>query len=143
MVYPHMYRTEKSETKTTNSIYGDYYQQQQSKKIRIQPKLLRILQYMDSNRKKFIKNLAEAVAIPSISDDYKYKDDVIRMIKFTEKWLIKLCIKYECFNIGFTKIDGKKQRLFPVILGSLGNDRSKKTVCISQNYFETIKICFT
>lgn len=128
MVYPHMYRTEKSETRTTNSTYGDYYHQMISNKISIQPKLLKILQYMDSRRSIFLENLDEIVAIKSISDDIKYKEEVVKMIKHTEDWLNKLTFTYECFNIGTRIVDGKCIKLLPVILATLGNDPKKKTV---------------
>ncbi|CAH1155802.1 unnamed protein product [Phaedon cochleariae] len=129
MVYPHSYRTEHSETKTTNSVYGDYYAAMKSKKIKIQPNLLTIIQYIDSYRSQFLDDLEEAVKIKSITTDLKYRDEVKNMIKFTEGWLTKLDMKYECFNIGFYQVDDQKVRLPPVILASLGNDPKKKTVC--------------
>lgn len=133
MVYPHMYRTEKSETRTTNSTYGDYYQQMSSKKIGIKPKLLRILQYMDSRRSKFLSNLEEIVSIKSISDDIKYKSEVIKMIKYAENWLKEINFVYECFNIGTRMVDGKRHKLLPVILGTLGTSSRKKTVFYRDN----------
>ncbi|XP_023021265.2 cytosolic non-specific dipeptidase [Leptinotarsa decemlineata] len=129
MVYPHSYRTEHSETKTTNSVYGEYYEAMKSKKIKIQPALLTILQFIDSNRIGFIDDLKEAVQIKSVTSKLEYRNEVKKMIKFTESWLKKLDMKYECFNIGFYELDGEKVRLPPVILASLGNDPKKKTVC--------------
>lgn len=128
MVYPHTYRTEHSETHTTNAVYGEYYEAMQSKKIKIQPELLAVLQYVDSNRSTFLKDLAEAVKIKSITSDVKYKDEVKKMTLFSEEWLTKLDMKYELFNVGFRLVDGKKVRLPPVVLASLGNDPKKKTV---------------
>lgn len=127
MVYPHTYRTEHSETHTTNAVYGEYYAAMKSKKIKIQPQLLTVLQYIDSNRPAFLNDLAEAVKIKSIGD-LKHRDEVLKMIKFAEEWLRKLDMKYELFNPGFQIINGKKVRLPPVILASLGNDPKKKTV---------------
>ncbi|XP_050304401.1 cytosolic non-specific dipeptidase-like [Anthonomus grandis grandis] len=129
MVYPHTYRTEHSETKTTNSVYGEYYAAKTSKKIKIQPDLLKILQYIDSNRALFLEDLTEIVKIKSVSSKQKYRDDVYQMIHFTEEWLKKLEMKYECFNIGHYVLEGKKVRIPSVILASLGNDPQKKTVC--------------
>ncbi|XP_060528292.1 cytosolic non-specific dipeptidase-like [Cylas formicarius] len=129
MVYPHTYRTEHSETLTTNCVYGDYYASRQSRKIAISPALLKILQYIDSNRAQFLENIKEAVKIRSVSNKLKYRDEIIRMIRFTEEWLNKLNVKYECFNIGFHDVDGTRVRLPPVILASVGNDPKKKTVC--------------
>lgn len=131
MVYPHTYRTEHSETHTTNSVYGEYYAAMKSKKIKIQPKLLTILQYIDSNSYNFIDDLAEAVKIKSISSDVKYEADVNKMIQFAQDWLKKLNLKYELFNVGFRMVGGKKVRLPPIILTQLGNDPKKKTVCLN------------
>ncbi|CAH1985983.1 unnamed protein product [Acanthoscelides obtectus] len=131
MVYPHSYRTEHSETKTTNSVYGDYYASTQSSKIHIQPQLLKILQFVDSNRTEFLDDLEEAVKIKSISSKLAYQDDSKKMIKFVENWLDKLDVKYECFNIGYHVLEGKKVRLPPIILGRIGNDPKKKTICAS------------
>lgn len=128
MVYPHTFRTEHSETKTTNATYGEYYARQIEKKITIQPPLLKIFQYVDSNRNDILNNLDNAVKIPSISGELKYRNDVHKMIKHTEDWLTKLGIKYECFNIGFHTLEGERYRIPPIILASIGNDSSKKTV---------------
>lgn len=130
MVYPHTYRMEHSETHTTNAIYGNYYEAMKSKKIKIPPPLHTVLQVIDSNRIVFKNDLEEAVKIKSITSDIKYKDDVLKMIRFSEEWLKKLDMKYELFNVGFRVMDGKKVRLPPVILASLGNDLKKKTVSI-------------
>ncbi|KAI4461415.1 beta-ala-his dipeptidase [Holotrichia oblita] len=130
MVYPHTYRTEHSETRTTNAEYGQYYAQSQSKKIKIQPQLLKILQYVDSNRVQIVQDLREAVKIQSTSDDLINKDNIINMVKFAEKWLLELGVKYECFNIGTREIKGKRYKLPPVILGNIGSDKEKKTLCI-------------
>lgn len=130
MVYPHTYRTEHSETHTSNAEYGNYYAAMKSRKIKIQPQLLPILQFIDSNPQSFLKDLEEAVKIKSITSDLKYKTEVQKMIKFAEKWLIKLDMKFELFNVGFRYVDGHKVRLPPVILASFGNDPKKKTVSI-------------
>lgn len=130
MVYPHTYRTEHSETHTTNAVYGEYYEAMKSKKIKIPPPLLGVLQVIDSNRNAFKDDLEEAVKIKSITSDLKYKEEVLKMIRFTEEWLKKLDMRYELFNVGFRIVDGKKARLPPVILASLGNDSKKKTVSI-------------
>lgn len=128
MVYPHTYRTEHSETITTNAVYGEYYAAKTSKKIKIEPDLLLILQYIDSNRLQFFDDLAEVVKIKTVSGKLQYRDDVDRMINFTEEWLKTLQMKYECFNIGHYVLDGKKVRIPSVILASLGNCSDKKTV---------------
>ena len=130
MVYPHSYRTEHSETRTSNSVYGEYHAQIQSKKIPIQPDLLKIIQFIDSHRKKFLRDVAEAVQIKSISGDLEYRDEVQKMINFAEDWLSLLGLKYERFNLGFHELEGKSVRLPTIILASLGTDMRKKTLCV-------------
>ncbi|KAF7273865.1 hypothetical protein GWI33_013443 [Rhynchophorus ferrugineus] len=130
MVYPHTYRTEHSETRTTNAVYGEYYEARNSKKIKVQPELLKVLQYVDSNRNQFLDDLAEIVQFKSISGRYKYRHEVQKTIHFTENWLNRLNMKYECFNIGHYDLEGHKIRIPSVILASLGHDSKKKTVAV-------------
>ncbi|KAJ8961057.1 hypothetical protein NQ314_005987 [Rhamnusium bicolor] len=130
MATPHCYRTEHSETKTSNSIYGSFEAARRSRKIHVQPVLQKIMQYVDANRAQFVDNLAEAVKIKSITTEIKYKQEVDKMTKFAEKWLLKLHIDYECFNIGYYKVDGKRIKLPPIILASLDSSPRKKTVCV-------------
>ena len=111
-------------------MYGEYYAREQSHKIKIQPDLLKILQYVDSNRPEFVKDLSEMVAIPSVSGVLEHRKDVSRMIKLVEKWLVKLGVKYECFDIGYHIVEGKRVKLPLVILGRIGNDSRKKTVSV-------------
>ncbi|CAH1115192.1 unnamed protein product [Psylliodes chrysocephalus] len=129
MVYPHAYRTEHSETQTSNNAYGDYFLGSQSNQIKIQPQLLKILQTIDSMKEKLIENLGKAIKIKSIASDVHYRAEVKKMVTFMEDWLKELGMKYEVFNIGFYYVEGKKIRLPPVILATLGNDPNKKTLC--------------
>lgn len=134
MVYPHSYRTEHSETVTTNSTYGEFYRVSEETHISIQKDLLKLLQYVDSNRQQLVKDLNEAVQIKSVSGSLKYRNEVIKMIKFTETWLKRLGVKYQCFNYGYHELEGKKFRLPPIIMGSLGTDPKKRTVRTSNIY---------
>lgn len=129
-MFPHTYRNERSETITTNSLYGEHYRHYIDKKIHIQDTLLKILQYVDSNRNALVQNLADAVAIKSISGHPKFEKDVLKMIRFVEGWLVRLGVKYECFHIGNYEIDGKEYKLPPVILGEIGNNVRKPTVSV-------------
>lgn len=97
-------------------------------KIKIQPELLKILQYVDSNRKKFYDDLAEAVKIKSITSELKYVEEVKKMHRFVENWLLKLEMKYECFNIGHYEIDGQSVEIPTMILAFLKTSPTKKTV---------------
>lgn len=129
--YPHCYRTIRSQTKTTNSVYGEFFEAAQALKIRIQPELLKILQYVDSNRKKFYDDLEEAVKIKSITSELKYIEEVKKMHRFVENWLLKLELKYECFNIGHYEIEGQKIKIPTMILAILKTSPAKKTVIIN------------
>ncbi|KAL1494567.1 hypothetical protein ABEB36_010145 [Hypothenemus hampei] len=120
---------EHSETKTTNSVYGEHYAVKENIKIEIGGKLLKVLQYIDSNRTQFYNNLADIVKIRSVTGKLCHRNEVCKMINFAEDWLKRLEMKYECFNIGHYLLDGKKVKIPSVILASLGNDPGKKTVC--------------
>lgn len=131
-MFPHTYRNERSETITTNSLYGEHYRRRVDKKIHIQDSLLKLLQYVDANRNTLVKNLGDAVAIKSVAGHPKYGKEVLKMVKFAESWLNRLGVKYECFHIGNYKVDGKEYKLPPVIVGGIGNDGKKPTVGIFQ-----------
>ncbi|CAG9769828.1 unnamed protein product [Ceutorhynchus assimilis] len=129
MVFPHLYRAEHSETNTTNGVYGDYYAKKQSKKIGIQKDLLKILNYIDSHRNQFLDKLADIIQIKSVSGRLKYQRDVQKMVLYTETWLKRLRMKYECFDIGTYNLEGETVRVPSIILASLEQDSSYKTIC--------------
>ncbi|XP_057651819.1 cytosolic non-specific dipeptidase-like [Diorhabda carinulata] len=129
-MYPHSYRTKHTETKTTNGCYGAYFLAQKSVKIRIPPALLKIIQYIDVNRKQFINDLDQAVRIRSVTTKIKYIEDCKNMTKFLEDWMRKLQLRYECFNIGFYDIGDRKVPIPPIILASLGDDPNKYTIAV-------------
>ncbi|XP_044754032.1 beta-Ala-His dipeptidase-like isoform X2 [Coccinella septempunctata] len=85
---------------------------------------------VDSHVKNYLKDLKEAVSIKSVSGDMKYRNDLISMIKWTEKWMKRLEFKYECFYVGTHTLSGQKVKIPPVILASYGHDSKKRTVCV-------------
>lgn len=91
--------------------------------------LINVFQYIDTFRGKMINDLKEAVGIKSISGSSEHSKDILKMINWTEGWLKKLNVKYECFDIGNYEADGKIIKLPLVILATIGNDPKKKTVC--------------
>lgn len=91
--------------------------------------LLKVLQHIDTYRERMITDLKDAVAIKSVSGSYKYSGEILKMVKWAEKWLKKLNAKYECFDIGSYEVDGKTIRLPLVILAAFGKDPKKKTIC--------------
>jgi len=88
------------------------------------------LQYVDSNADAFIKRLADAVSIPSISGDPTRRDDVIAMAEWLNSQLKQVGVDTKLVDLGRQTVDGKDLPLPPAILGRVGNDSSKKTVLI-------------
>jgi nonspecific dipeptidase len=86
---------------------------------------------IDKRGKEFIQRLREAVEIPSVSAVPAHRDDVFRMIKWARAQLEKLgteCTEIE--NGEQTLPDGKKLKLPPVLFGTLGKDKNKKTLLV-------------
>lgn len=93
--------------------------------------LLKVLQYIDTYRERFVDDLREAVAFRTVSGSYEHNADIMKMIKWTEGWLKKLkCTTTERFDIGSYAVDGKTIKLPTVILSTFGKDTKKKTVCV-------------
>ncbi|KAK9876881.1 hypothetical protein WA026_015917 [Henosepilachna vigintioctopunctata] len=130
VIFPHIFRTEHSETRTTNAEYGQHFVSRQRGKISVGPVLAGLMKYVDSHVKGYLEELKEAVAIKSVSGDIRYRNDLLNMKKWVEAWLMRLDIKYECFYIGYHVLNGQKMRLPPVILTNYGNDPKKRTICV-------------
>lgn len=90
-----------------------------------------VFKYIDDNKSKFIDNLKAAVAIPSVSSVPEHRPDVIKMINWAADRLTALNANVEICDNGFQTLpDNTKIQLPPIILGSLGTDSSKPTICI-------------
>ena len=50
----------------------------------------KIFSYVQENQDYYVKRLAEVVAIPSVSGDAEYRQDVVKMGKWLEAELISL-----------------------------------------------------
>lgn len=75
--------------------------------------------------------MAEAVAIPSVSASIERRQDVIKMVHWTEQRLKELGAETTLRDLGSQPFPGGQSApLPPAILGSLGNDPSKKTVLV-------------
>lgn len=93
--------------------------------------LLKVLQYIDTYRERFVDDLREAVAFRSVSGAYEHNGDIMNMIKWTEDWLKKIkCTTSERFDIGSYSVAGKTIKLPTVILSTFGKDKKKKTICV-------------
>lgn len=90
-----------------------------------------LFKYVDEHATDFKQILKDAVSIPSVSCYPHMREDCISMVKWTTGKLKALGIEVEECNIGHQPLpDGKTIRLPPVLLGILGKDPSKPTVCI-------------
>jgi Cys-Gly metallodipeptidase DUG1 len=88
------------------------------------------LNYVDSNADAFIKRLADAVAIPSISGDATHRQDVFAMAEWLNSQLKQVGVDTKLVDLGRHIMDGQDLPLPPAILGRFGNDSTKKTVLI-------------
>ncbi|CAG8633289.1 1506_t:CDS:10 [Ambispora leptoticha] len=90
--------------------------------------------HIDQNQDLYVQRLREAVAIPSVSGDASYRNDVFRM----GDWLIgifeELGINYKAEDIGTHELDGQTLKLPKILLGSYGNDPNKKTILVYGHY---------
>ncbi|XP_054713176.1 cytosolic non-specific dipeptidase-like [Uloborus diversus] len=90
-----------------------------------------VFSYIDDHKADFIKALREAVAIKSVSAWPDQREDVVKMMKWAASYLEKEGAKVTLEDVGQQKLaDGKTIPLPPVLLGELGKDPKKKTICI-------------
>ncbi|KIY68726.1 CNDP dipeptidase [Cylindrobasidium torrendii FP15055 ss-10] len=88
------------------------------------------LKFIDDNAENFIKRLADAVAIQSVSSDLSRRDDVIKMAHWVDAQLKSYGVTTELRDLGSHTVDGVELPLPPAVLGRIGNDSSKRTVLI-------------
>jgi Cys-Gly metallodipeptidase DUG1 len=70
----------------------------------------------------------------SVSGEPARREDVIDMAKFLKGELESLGVKVTMVELGMHTMDGQELPLPPAILGEIGNDKSKKTVCLYAHY---------
>lgn len=93
--------------------------------------LLLICRYIEEHKQEYIDNLKEAVAIKSVSAWADHRDEVVKMVKWTEVKLKNLGATTELADVGKQALpDGSEIPLPPVLLGNLGSDPKKKTVVL-------------
>uniref|UniRef100_A0AC34QH46 Peptidase M20 dimerisation domain-containing protein n=1 Tax=Panagrolaimus sp. JU765 TaxID=591449 RepID=A0AC34QH46_9BILA len=86
---------------------------------------------IDKRQSDFIQRLRQAVEIPSVSAEAKYRKDVFAMITWTQKELEKLGAVCQQIPNGTQKlVDGQEIPLPPVLFATLGSDKSKKTLLV-------------
>ncbi|KAH3876943.1 hypothetical protein DPMN_000796 [Dreissena polymorpha] len=90
-----------------------------------------LFKHIDGNVEKYIKRLAETVAIKSVSAWPETRPEIKRMMEWTKQEMEKLGATCELEDIGEQTLpDGSKLPLPPILLGSLGSDPNKKTLLI-------------
>ncbi|KAI0768251.1 CNDP dipeptidase [Trametes elegans] len=92
------------------------------------------LQYIDKNARHFVRRLAYAVAIPSVSGDAEHRPQVLRMSEWLVNQLNQLDVTTKPVDMGTHVLDGQELPYPPVILGRIGDDPKKKTVLIYGHY---------
>lgn len=83
--------------------------------------LPKIFKYVDQNVESYKTLLKEAVAIPSVSCDVKYREDCVRMVHWMQDKLKEVGASTELRDVGVQNIDGKEVQLPPVLVSVLGN----------------------
>lgn len=90
-----------------------------------------VCRYIDDHRIEYIENLKEAVAIKSVSAWPDHRNDIVEMMKWAETRLKELGTVTELVDVGKQELpDGTEISLPPVLIGTLGNNSSKKTVLV-------------
>merc|ERR1711953_1342794 len=92
-----------------------------------------IFKYIDDNQDRFIKRLADTVAIESVSAEFERRDECHKMMDVTKKQLEDLGATCEMVPNpkGVQTFPCGRQAKFPdIILGRLGTDPNKKTLLV-------------
>ncbi|KAF5295503.1 hypothetical protein FQR65_LT10491 [Abscondita terminalis] len=93
--------------------------------------LRKLFKLIDENRSTYIKNLAEAVAIRSISGQESRRKETCAMVDWTAERLRALGFEVFLNDIGTQTLpNGHSIPLPPVLQATLGRDPRKKTVCV-------------
>ncbi|KAM9166638.1 cytosolic non-specific dipeptidase isoform 1-T1 [Pangshura tecta] len=93
--------------------------------------LERLFQYIDEHQDLYVQRLAQWVAIQSVSAWPEKRDEIKRMMEVAAKDIERLGGTTQLMDIGTQKLpDGSEIPLPPIILGKLGSDPQKKTVCV-------------
>uniref|UniRef100_A0A1A8HY19 Cytosolic non-specific dipeptidase n=1 Tax=Nothobranchius kuhntae TaxID=321403 RepID=A0A1A8HY19_NOTKU len=90
-----------------------------------------LFKYVDENQDLYVKRLAEWVGVQSVSAWPEKRGEIKKMMEMAAKDIEKLGGSVELVDIGKQKLSsGEEIPLPPIVLGSLGSDPNKNTVCI-------------
>ncbi|XP_046580783.1 cytosolic non-specific dipeptidase-like [Haliotis rubra] len=91
----------------------------------------KLFEHIDKNQEKYVKRLADTVAIQSVSAWPEKRGEIRKMVEWTKAELEKLGAKCWLEELGDQTLpDGSKIPLPPVLLGQLGEDPAKKTILV-------------
>uniref|UniRef100_A0A3B3H354 Carnosine dipeptidase 2 n=1 Tax=Oryzias latipes TaxID=8090 RepID=A0A3B3H354_ORYLA len=90
-----------------------------------------LFQHVDQNQDTYVQRLADWVSVQSVSAWPEKRGEIRRMMEMAAKDIERLGGTVELVDVGTQKLSsGELLPLPPIILGSLGSDPAKKTVCI-------------
>uniref|UniRef100_A0A4W4FKM9 Cytosolic non-specific dipeptidase n=1 Tax=Electrophorus electricus TaxID=8005 RepID=A0A4W4FKM9_ELEEL len=93
--------------------------------------LQKLFKYVDDHQDDYVKRLSEWVAVQSVSALPEKRGEIKKMMEMAAKDIERLGGSVELVDIGKEKLPGGVEiPLPPIILGRLGSDPGKKTVCI-------------
>ncbi|RLW13252.1 hypothetical protein DV515_00000107 [Chloebia gouldiae] len=90
-----------------------------------------LFKYIDEHQDLYVQRLAEWVAIQSVSAWPEKRGEIKHMMEVAAKEIERLGGTTKLMDIGKQKLpDGSEIPLPPIVLGTLGTDPRKKTVCV-------------
>ncbi|CAI2353418.1 unnamed protein product [Caenorhabditis sp. 36 PRJEB53466] len=92
--------------------------------------LTQVFHQIDADYDNLKELLREAVAIQSVSGDPSKRDETIRMVHWMKEKLEQIGVSCELADLGTQQLEGKTVKLPPVLLGTLGTDKTKKTLLV-------------
>ncbi|XP_030268802.1 cytosolic non-specific dipeptidase [Sparus aurata] len=93
--------------------------------------LTSLFKYVDEHQDLYVKRLADWVEVQSVSAWPEKRGEIKKMMEMAAKDIERLGGTVELVDIGKQKLpSGEEIPLPPIILGRLGSDPGKKTVCI-------------
>ncbi|CAD6198370.1 unnamed protein product [Caenorhabditis auriculariae] len=90
----------------------------------------KIFQGIEEDYENLKEILREAVAIQSVSSDPSKRDETIRMVHWMKAKLEEIGATCSLQDLGNQTLEGKEIPLPPVLFGTLGTDKSKKTLLV-------------
>uniref|UniRef100_A0A3B4HCJ5 Carnosine dipeptidase 2 n=1 Tax=Pundamilia nyererei TaxID=303518 RepID=A0A3B4HCJ5_9CICH len=93
--------------------------------------LTELFKYVDDHQDLYVQRLAEWVGVQSVSALPEKRGEIKKMMEMAAKDIERLGGTVELVDVGKQKLpSGEEIPLPPIILGQLGSDPAKKTVCI-------------